>query len=92
MNLGEIVKNARISAGLTLQDVAKHTGLSIGYLSEIENGKSLRPKMKALRDIAGFLCINQDDIIMAAQRIPEDVYWKVVRTPSLVAIIRSYEA
>jgi len=92
MNLGEIVKNARIVAGLTLQDVANHTGVSIGYLSEIENGKALRPKMQPLRDIAGFLCINQDEIIMAAQRIPEDVYWKVVRTPSLIAVIRSYEA
>lgn len=91
MNLGDIVKNPRIAAGLTLQDVAKHTGLSIGYLSEIENGKVLRPKMKPLRDIAGFLCINQDEIIMAAQRIPEDVYWKIVRNPELVKIIRAYE-
>lgn len=91
MNLGEIVKNYRVSASLTLQDVANQTGLSVGYLSEIENSKVMRPKMRTLMDIAGFLCIQQDEIIMAAQRIPEDVYWKIVRNPELVKIIRAYE-
>lgn len=34
--LGEQVRNIRISRGFTLKALAEQTGLSIGYISQIE--------------------------------------------------------
>lgn len=39
-NIFEVVKTARKSRGLTLKEVSKETGISVGHLSEYENGKT----------------------------------------------------
>jgi transcriptional regulator with XRE-family HTH domain len=43
MNIGEKLKAARKQKRRTLKDVASVTNLSISYISDIENGKSLPP-------------------------------------------------
>lgn len=55
--LGAYIKGARDKAGMTLADVSEATGLNIGYLSLIENGKR-KPKwttferiVKAISDV-----------------------------------------
>lgn len=37
-NVGELIKEARTKNNMTLKDVAQETGLSIGYLSQLERG------------------------------------------------------
>lgn len=91
MTLGELLKNARISKGLTLSKVAEHSEISIPYLSDLENGKALRPKIKILQKCAEYLCIDSDVLIISAEKIPPDVYWKIVRHPFLLKTIRDIE-
>lgn len=39
-NVGELIKEARTKHAMTLKDVSQETGLSIGYLSQLERGKT----------------------------------------------------
>ena len=90
MTLGKLLKNARISNGLTLQRVADYIGISTPYLSDLENGKALRPKIEILQKCAEYLGIEADDLIIAAEKIPPDVYWKIVHNPHLLDVVRNY--
>lgn len=55
--VGEKVRLLRRARQFTLQDLSEKTGLSIGYLSQVERDLS-SPSIKALRDIATALGIN----------------------------------
>lgn len=39
-DIGKIIKKLRLKKEMTLKDVAEKTGLSIGFLSQVERGKS----------------------------------------------------
>lgn len=39
-NVGELIKEVRTKNNMTLKDVSLETGLSIGYLSQLERGKT----------------------------------------------------
>lgn len=57
LGIGEKVRLLRQTRQITLQDLAATTGLSIGYLSQVERDLS-SPSVKALRDIATALGVN----------------------------------
>jgi len=63
MTLGEIVKNGRLKAGLTLENVAKACGVSKTAVFAIENGKNM-PRFETAAKLARLL--NLDLQIMAA--------------------------
>ena len=52
--IGGRIRRARKSRALTIQDVAKKSGLTAGYLSQIENNKAL-PSVAALFKIGNVL-------------------------------------
>ncbi len=52
--VGREVRRWRQSRGLTLAQVGEESGLNVGYLSQIENGKSV-PSLEALAAIAAAL-------------------------------------
>lgn len=41
MKLGDLIKQRRETAGMSLQDVADAVGATKGYIWEIENGKTV---------------------------------------------------
>ena len=49
------LKYCRIMASLTLEDIAKETNLSVGYLSHLENGSRENPSKEAMEKIAAAL-------------------------------------
>jgi transcriptional regulator with XRE-family HTH domain len=51
--LAQEFRNARTSRGLTLADVAANTGLSVGYISDIERGRT-RPSLQTLGTLERF--------------------------------------
>ena len=57
LGVGGKVRLLRRARQVTLQDLAGKTGLSIGYLSQVERDLS-SPSVKALRDIATALGVN----------------------------------
>ena len=51
MNIGESIKNLRKEKKLKLKDLYEATGITVSFLSDIENGKKL-PSLETLQKIA----------------------------------------
>jgi transcriptional regulator with XRE-family HTH domain len=67
--IGAEVRSARKKRGMTLQQLSEQTGLSIGYLSMLERGRS-NPSLASLLRIAGALNLPMS-ALMADSTIPE---------------------
>ena len=76
--VGTQVRRWRAERGLTLAGVAERTGLNIGYLSQIENGKAV-PSIGCLSTLAGAL-----DVPIA--------WFFIDETPTPVVVRRSERA
>jgi len=63
---GKKITDIRDQKGLTLLQFSKLTGLSVAYLSKIENGKIGRPSMNTVYSIASALRVTVDDIVEKA--------------------------
>lgn len=59
---GNAIKQGRKRAGLTVEQLAEHTGVSARYISAIEN-EGKKTSLKTLFDIITFLHISIDEII-----------------------------
>ncbi|MBE9558549.1 MAG: cupin domain-containing protein [Proteobacteria bacterium] len=57
LDIGEKIRLLRKSRQVTLKDLAERTGLSIGYLSQVERNLS-SPSVNVLREIATALGVN----------------------------------
>ena len=64
-SLGARLREARLSSGLSLREVARQLGVSPSFVSQIENGKS-QPSVATLYSVARLLNISIDDLF--AQR------------------------
>jgi transcriptional regulator with XRE-family HTH domain len=91
MTYSEMIKQARKDSGLTLEYVAEKLGTSASYLHDIENGRTKTPKMALLTALAGFFYIDRDKLLVAAERVPDDVFYKIIRNPQLITLIRNTE-
>ncbi len=56
MNIGETIKNFRLSKGMSQGDIEKRTGLLRCYLSRVENGHTI-PSLDTLAKIASAMDI-----------------------------------
>jgi len=63
LDLGELVKKKRLEKGLSLRQLSKISGVSLGRLGDIERGDTKNPKLKTLQKIAEALEIPSDQII-----------------------------
>lgn len=90
MIFSEIIKNAREKSNIPLRLAAKNIGISIGYLNDLERGRALRPKMKYIYAMAGFYALDIDELCLSAERIPQDVFYKIIRRPELLNIVRNH--
>lgn len=66
-NLGSYIKKLRHEKGLTLNEMVEYTGLSIGYLSNIERNAT-SPTLNSLISICNALDINLVDLLNAKSR------------------------
>ncbi len=57
MKLGEKIRNIRLEKHMTLRDLSKKSGCSLGFLSQVERDK-VSPTIASLRKIAEALSIN----------------------------------
>ena len=51
MQLGRKIRDLRLRRGLTVQQLAAASGLSKGFISQVENGRT-SPSLATLRDLA----------------------------------------
>jgi transcriptional regulator with XRE-family HTH domain len=90
MKLAKIMLNARKSRDLRLHNVARATGISISTIHNIESGKLIHAKIKTLEALVAFYGLDKDSSFIAAERIPPDVFWKIIRCPALLNIVRKH--
>ena len=89
MNFNEMIKNGRENLGVTLSEASQNFGMSIGYLSDFENGRVKKIKMDFIYACAEFYGLSADDLCIAANRIPKDIFYKIVNNPSIFSAIRN---
>ena len=72
-NFGVSLKKWRLKKELKLKDMALHTGLSVSFLSKIENGVS-NPSVDNIQKICSVLGITPDDLLAPDNKtnIPND--------------------
>ncbi|MEV3854667.1 XRE family transcriptional regulator [Streptomyces sp. NPDC050095] len=66
MNVGPGIRRRRRALELTLAEVARQAGVSVPFLSQVENGRS-RPSMGSLQRIADALGTTAVELLAAAQ-------------------------
>lgn len=89
--LGKLLRSEREKISMPLRDVAKICKISFGALSKLERAETPRPPIDLLQRLAVLYDIEADNLIILAEKIPPDVYWKIVSNPSLVKTIRNIE-
>lgn len=63
MMLAETIRRLRKDQGLSLDKLASATGMSKGYLWEIEKNKNLRPSVDKIAAIAAFFGVTVDYLL-----------------------------
>lgn len=84
MTFGERVRELRKAKNLTLRDVAAKVDINFTYLSKIENGKldfSDFPSEKLIRKLAKALGGDTDELLLLAEKIPDEIRKRVIERP-----------
>jgi HTH-type transcriptional regulator, competence development regulator len=84
MTFGERIRELRKAKNLTLRDVAKKVKVNFTYISKIENHKldfGEYPSEDLIRKLAKVLDANEDELLLLAKKIPEDIKQRVLDRP-----------
>ena len=79
--LGQAIKVARTEQGIERKELARLSGLSYPYLSEIEKGKK-RASTEALLPIAQALGLKQSELLERAERLQERGLFRSAAVPN----------
>jgi transcriptional regulator with XRE-family HTH domain len=85
--LGEVLRDARVRADLTLRDLAKKLSLSPSYLSDIENDRRV-PAEDVLRELANEFNLKFDDLMAMAGRIGDQAERYLKQHPAAGTLFR----
>lgn len=67
MNFGQLLKEARKKSEKTLKEVSQVAGLSLGYISDIEQGRRKAPALETVRKVEAYLGVTDGRLVRAAQ-------------------------
>jgi transcriptional regulator with XRE-family HTH domain len=84
MTFGERIRELRKTKNLTLRDVAKKVKVNFTYISKIENHKldfGEYPSEDLIRKLAKVLEADEDELLLLAKKIPEDIRQRVLDRP-----------
>ena len=84
MTFGERVRELRKAKNLTLRELAAKLKVNFTYLSKIENQKlsfGEYPSEDLIRKLAKVLGAEEDELLLLAQKIPEDIKKRVIERP-----------
>lgn len=57
------IKQIRLLQGLTLQSLSSKSGVAVGYIADLENGRALNPTIKTLNKIATALEVKITELL-----------------------------
>jgi transcriptional regulator with XRE-family HTH domain len=84
MIFGERIRELRKAKNLTLRDVAKKVKVNFTYISKIENHKldfGEYPSEDLIRKLAKVLEAEEDELLLLAKKIPDDIRQRVLDRP-----------
>lgn len=68
-NLGEYIRRKRLDKDISIRQLAKYTGVSAAYISQIENNYRTNPTPHVLRSFADGLGIPYEDFLLELDKI-----------------------
>lgn len=86
-SLGEVLRDTRVEAGLSLRDVAKRLDLAPSYLSDIENDRRV-PSEEVLGHLAEELNLKLDDLMARAGRVGDQAERYMKQHPAAGVLFR----
>jgi len=89
---GQRLREYRLVAGMTQQQVADAVGIHHTYLSRIECGHDFAPSEDTIHRILaviGASPVVRDELLVAAGKIPTDVQTLILAHPDACALLRS---
>jgi len=89
--LAELTKKARYNKRVAINIAAKALKIAPSHLHVIETGKKPRPKMDIIYKIAEYYGVPLDKVCLSAERIPKDIFYKIIANQELLQIIRNYK-
>ncbi len=91
MTLGKRIKELRRVANLSLRELGKRVGTDFTYLSKIENDKydSRPPSEDLLAKLARVLGTDENELLILAERIPDDAKDTLLRNKEVLSFFRS---
>jgi transcriptional regulator with XRE-family HTH domain len=87
---GTYLRDIRKEKGINQRQLAKHGGISYTYLSKIENNVLPPPSEETLAKFAEMLDIDKDEMFAKANKIPSELFDKIVSDIALMKVIREY--
>jgi transcriptional regulator with XRE-family HTH domain len=85
--LGEVLRDARVEAELTLRDIAKKLEIAPSYLSDIENDRRV-PSEDVLVRLAEELKLKVDDLMARAGRVGDQAERYLKQHPTAGVLFR----
>ncbi len=88
---GEALKSARLTAKKTLRETGAYVGLSVGYISDIEQGRKTAPDLETVRKLQDFLRVDNDSLVVLASEArtkrPTEIAQHVQNRPRLSELL-----
>ena len=87
MQLGEKVRILRAQKAMTQQDLADCMGVSVSYISKVENGKldfGDYPSEKFIHKLAIELKADEDELLLLADKVPPSIRKRIRQRPELL--------
>ena len=91
LELGKAIRIVREAKGMRLATLAQHAGVSVPFLSLVENGER-QPSLDVLRRVADGLSIPSEVLIMLSQPSTGHLQSKDQTTQSLVRAIQKLQS
>jgi transcriptional regulator with XRE-family HTH domain len=86
MQFGEKVRVLRTQQTITQQNLADCMGVSVSYISKVENGKlhfGDYPSEKFIHKLAGELKADEDELLLLADKVPKSIRKRIRQRPEL---------
>jgi transcriptional regulator with XRE-family HTH domain len=89
MTFGERLRQLRREQRMNQRTLAASVGIDFTYLSKIENGRMAPPSADTIVKLAHALDANPDELLLLANKVPEDLTPVITQSPRWPAFLRS---
>lgn len=85
---GQRIQRLRRELGRTQREVAGDLGLDFTYLSKLENSRGEPPSERTVRNLAGILKTDEEELLALAGRLPAELQARAHQDPEFAMFLR----